>query len=108
MTAVQSGRRRGGTMQLVIRRSQADVKGMMGGHKGVQFNLFYRLVLTSDEASLVQRYKLDSYILSRNGAGSVETVHNLVNGVTQSVQSVEVLLANEQVAKRACDQFYSL
>lgn len=42
-------------MKLVINRSQQDIKGMLGGHKGVSFTLSYSLVLTSEEAELVQR-----------------------------------------------------
>lgn len=95
-------------MQLVIRRSQADMKGVFGGHKGVQFNLYYRLQLTPKEAELVERYKLDSHVLSQSGSGMIETVGAVMRGVNQSVQSVDVLLANEAVAKRACDSFYKL
>ena len=40
-------------MKLVIQRSQQDVKGMLGGHKGVSFTLSYRLVLTGEEEELV-------------------------------------------------------
>ena len=50
-------------MQLVIRRSQADVKEVFGGHKGVQFSLYYRLVLTPEEDALVQRYQLNIHAL---------------------------------------------
>jgi len=95
-------------MQLVIRRTQADMKGVFGGHKGVQFNLHYRLVLTQEEAALVQKYRLDMHILSKSGSGLVETVGDAVRGVNQSVQSVDVLLSNEATAKRACDSFYKL
>jgi predicted YcjX-like family ATPase len=95
-------------VQLVIRRSQADVKGAFGGHKGVSFNLFYRLVLTPEETAVVQRYKLDAHVLSKSGNALPETVGAAVRGVSQTVQSVEVLLNNEDVAKRACDSFYKL
>jgi hypothetical protein len=95
-------------MQLVIRRTQADAKGVFGGHKGVNFNLFYRLVLTPEETSVVQRYKLDMHVLSRSGAGTTETVGEAIRGVNQTVQSVDVLLNNEDIAKRACDSFYKL
>ena len=95
-------------MQLVIRRTQADVKGMFGGNKGVNFNLFYRLVLTPDETSVVQRYRLDMHVLSRSGNGLPETVGDVIHGVNQTVQSVDVLLNNEEIAKRACDSFYKL
>jgi len=95
-------------MQLVIRRSQADMKGAFGGHKGVQFNLYYRLVLTPEETTLVERYKLDTHVLSRNGAGVPETVGQVLRGVNQSVGSVDILLSNEATAKSACDAFYKL
>jgi hypothetical protein len=95
-------------MQLVIRRSQADAKGVFGGHKGVNFNLFYRIVLTPEETGVVQRYKLDMHVLSRSGNGMQETVADALRGVNQTVQSVDVLLNNEEIAKRACDSFYKL
>lgn len=95
-------------MELVIRRAQADVKGVFGGHKGVSFNLYYRLVLTQEEAALVQRYRLDTHVLSKVGSGYMETVADVIRGVNQSVQSVDILLSNEATAKRACDAFYKL
>ncbi len=95
-------------MQLVIRRTQADMKGVFGGHKGVQFNLYYRLVLTPEEAALVEKYKLDAHVLSKSGSGLPETVADAIRGINQSIQSVDVLLRNEEVAKRACDSFYNL
>jgi hypothetical protein len=95
-------------MKLVIKRSQADMKGVFGGHKGVQFNLFYQLVFTPEEAQIVERYKLGFHTLSTRGNGLAETVNDAVRGVNQSVPSVEVLLQNENVAKRACDSFYTL
>ena len=95
-------------MELVIRRTQADMKGVFGGHKGVAFNFYYRLVLTPEESALVQKYRLDMHVLSRSGSGVAETVSDVIRGVNQSVQSVDVLLGNEATAKRACDAFYKL
>jgi hypothetical protein len=95
-------------MQLVIRRGQVDAKGVFGGHKGVNFNLFYRLVLSPEETAVVQRYKLDMHVLSRSGSGLPETVGDAMRGVNQTVQSVDVLLNNEKIAKTACDSFYKL
>jgi hypothetical protein len=37
-------------MRLIINRSQADVKGMLGGHKGVSFTLSYRLELRAHDS----------------------------------------------------------
>lgn len=42
-------------MRLIINRSQQDVKGMLGGHKGVSFTICSRLELTKEEADLVSR-----------------------------------------------------
>lgn len=95
-------------MELVIRRTQADMKGVFGGHKGVAFNLYYRLLLTPEEAALVQKYRLDAHVLSKSGSGLPETVADVIRGVNQSVQSVDILLGNEATAKRACDAFYKL
>lgn len=95
-------------MQLVIRRTQADAKGVFGGHRGVNFNLFYRLVLSPEETVVVQRYKLDLHVLSRSGNGTQETVADALRGINQTLQSVDVLLNNEKIAKQACDSFYRL
>jgi hypothetical protein len=95
-------------MQLVIKRTQADMKGMFGGNKGVQFNLHYKLSLAPEEASVVERYKLGLHVLSTSGSGLPETVNDVLRGVNQSVQSVPVLLRNEEVIKRACNSFYTL
>jgi hypothetical protein len=99
-------------LQLVINRSQQDVKGMMGGHKGVQFTLSYKLVLTADEAALVQRYKLGEYALSwRTIQGNRvpdDTISNMVQGRTQTLTDVTTLLNNEEIVTNACDQLPGL
>lgn len=94
-------------MHLVINRSQADQKGMFGGHKGVQFSLYYRLVLTAEEQALVDRYRLADHILTRSQT-KIDTVRDALQGVTEAVGSVEILLNNERVVKRACNSFYRL
>jgi len=63
------------------------MKGVFGGHKGVAFNLHYRLVFTPEEAAIVQRYRLDTHVLSKNGSGLVETAADAIRGVSQTVQS---------------------
>lgn len=94
-------------MQLVISRGQADQRGMFGGHKGVQFSLYYRLELTAEEHALVDRYRLVDHVLTRSQA-KIDTVRDAMQGVTEIVGSVEILLNNEKVVKRACDSFYRL
>jgi type II secretory pathway component PulJ len=98
---------KGHDMHLVIKRNQADMKGVFGGHKGVQFSLYYRLVLTPEEEQLVSRYRLDNHVLTRS-AVKVDTVRQATQGIQESMESVDVLLNNEDVIKSACDQFCKL
>jgi hypothetical protein len=95
-------------VKLIINRSQQDMKGMLGGHKGVQFTLKYRLVLTNDEAELVQRYKLEFYPLTvRQVQGTTvpgSTIGDLVRGQSNVVSDVTELIRRENVIKNACDE----
>lgn len=94
-------------MHLVIKRNQADMKGVFGGHKGVQFSLYCRLVLTPEEMQLVTRYRLEHHTLTRSQT-HITSVQELLEGKTQTLESVEVLLHNERVIKEACDDFCTL
>lgn len=91
-------------MELVIQRNQADVKGLMGGHKGVSFSLSYRLRTTPGEDTIIQRYRLGAHVIARSQA-SITTVDNMRAGVTETLPSVEILLRNEEVIKQACQDF---
>lgn len=105
-------RRRVRSMKLVIRRNQADIKGVLGGHKGVNFTLHYRLVLTEDERSLVDRYKLGTHVLTyRNFQGNEVPGHRVaevVGGVIEQLPSVDILIGNEKVIRDACESFNAL
>ena len=94
-------------MKLIINRSQAAMKGMLGGHKGVQFTLSYRLELTADERDLVQQYKLEYYPVTWQTSNGVrmpdDTISNMLDGRTQTLTDVTTLIANERVVKDACD-----
>jgi hypothetical protein len=94
-------------MKLVIKRSQQDVKGMLGGHKGVSFTLSYRLVLTPEEEALVAKYKLEGHPLTWTTSQGVkspdDTIANMVVGRTQTVSNVTTLVRNENIVKDACD-----
>jgi hypothetical protein len=90
-------------MRLRITRSQADRKGMLGGHKGVSFTLGTRVEFTQEEQNLLEHYKMWSYQLFTRGQLPI-TVRDLAQGDTQTVDNVEVLLRNEDVVKQALDQ----
>ena len=94
-------------MRLIINRSQQDKKGMLGGHKGVEFTLSYRLELTDEESQLVQHYRLENYAVTTKKSDGVsmpdDTISNMVAGRTQTVSDVGTLLHNEDIVKSACD-----
>jgi hypothetical protein len=99
-------------MRLVISRKQQDVKGMLGGHKGVSFTLAYRLELTAEEKELVARYKLGEYPVTWRtfqGAQSPDdTIENMQAGRSQTLSDVTTLLRNETIVKDACDSLPTL
>ncbi len=95
-------------MKLIINRSQTEKKGMLGGHKGVEFTLSYRLELTADEQALVDKYKLDFYPLTWTATPTGErkaddTIFTMVQGRSQTLTDVTTLLKNEEIVKNACD-----
>jgi hypothetical protein len=92
-------------MRLHIWRNQADQRGVFGGHKGVQFSLRCRLTLTEHERQLVERYKLGSHVLTRNGAGVPLTVNQIIDSHVEQMPTVELLVNNEKVIKEACQGF---
>ncbi|MGH9089831.1 MAG: hypothetical protein ACRDZR_00380 [Acidimicrobiales bacterium] len=99
-------------MKLVIKRDQQAQKGMLGGHKGVNFTLSYRLQLSDDELQLVQQYKLEDYPLTyRTFQGNRipdDTVRNMCEGRSQTVSDVTTLVRNEEIVKDACDSLPGL
>jgi hypothetical protein len=99
-------------MRLVISRNQQAMKGMLGGHKGVQFTLAYRLELTSEETELVRTYKLEEYPLTfrsfQGQQAADDTVANMVGGRSQTLTDVTTLIRNETIIKDACDQLPQL
>lgn len=94
-------------MRLIINRRQDDVTGLFGGHKGVSFTLSYRLELTSAEADLVSRYRLENYPVTYQNVGNVQapddTIANMLIGRQQKLPDVVTLIKNENVVKSACD-----
>lgn len=79
----------------------------MGGHKGVDFTLAYRLELSPEESELVGRYKLGGYVLTRHTVQGQEiaddTIASMLTGRTQTLSDAITLLRNEEIVKQACD-----
>lgn len=92
-------------MRLIIERSQADKKGILGGHKGVAFTLLTHVEFDERERQLLDHYKMWEYSLFTRGSGQLPvTIRNLTDGDLQTVDNVEVLLNNENIVKRSLDQ----
>ena len=100
-------------MKLYIKREQFADTGLFGGHKGMKFQLFYRLEVTPEEKALVSKYKFEAYPLTQirdnEGKQITEiTVGSLMNGGEVIVKDITVLLNNEKILKDACENFKTL
>lgn len=97
-------------MKLIIKRDQKAKTGIFGGHKGMSFVLSCRVELTPDERELIAKYKAEyhplTFITDRDGKEIPKwTVSNLLQGITEEMQDITVLLNNEDVIKNACKDF---
>ena len=96
-------------MKLVIRRNQADVKGLFGGHKGVRFSLFGQVGVTDAERALIERYKVGEYTLadyelrlSKETITFHVSINDLMNGKSVETDSISTLLELEGKLKEGC------
>lgn len=95
-------------MKLALRRSQADVKGMFGGHKGVNFELYARGIFTPEEERLIQRYGMDGLRLhewvvdKKNETTRDITVRVLRSGTTITLANLGELMEAEEQIKQGC------
>lgn len=103
-------------MKLTIKRDQADVKGIFGGHKGVSFSLYAKADITDDERALIERYKVNDYILASyelpikgsESQGFNLSVDRLTRGATTETSSISALLELEEKIKSGCQNLKSL
>ena len=96
-------------MKLTIRRNQSDVKGLFGGHKGVNFSLYSKVEITPDERALVDRYKVGDWALASRtftiGKEDHEyslTVDRLLKGNTETMKDLADLQKWEEDIKESC------
>lgn len=97
-------------MRLHVLKEQKAKTGMLGGHKGMTFQLSCRVELSPQESELVARYKAEEYPLAfkTNSMGEREawlTAGMLTRGVNYDMESVTRLLYAEQEIKDACAGF---
>jgi len=96
-------------MRLIIKRNQADVKGLLGGHKGVRFALTGRCDIGEQEKSLIGRYKVGNHVLAHYALKGKDhdftftlTVDEIVAGKTVETQDIKTLLQLEEAMKDGC------
>ena len=100
-------------MKLKIRRDQSEVKGLLGGHKGMNFSLFCQVEISQEEQELIDKYKVKDHVLTWRKSSEGRqipglTVQDLVYGKTTVIGDVATLLNNEEVIKGACKDFKNL
>jgi hypothetical protein len=100
-------------MKLIIKRDQKQLKGLLGGNKGMLFQLSFRVELTTKEQELITRYRAENEPLTVRTTSKGEEVPgliigNLVRGVSYEVKDVGTILNNEQIVKEACESFKTL
>jgi len=85
-------------MKLIIRRNQADVKGLFGGHKGVRFSLYAQVQISDEEKALIN-YKVGDYILAEYELPFREkkvrfhwSVNDLIKGKQEETDDIGTLL----------------
>jgi hypothetical protein len=96
-------------MKLTLRRNQADVKGLFGGHKGVMFSLFAKADITAQEQALIDRYKVGEWVLAsrevmigKDKTDITLSVDRLVKGNTATMASLSDLQKWEEDMKESC------
>jgi len=103
-------------MKLTIRRNQADVKGVFGGHKGVSFSLSGRCEVTDAEKALIAKYKVGEYVLAKYAidtgrSDSLQftiTVDGIIQGKSVEMKDIETLLGVEEQMKSGCKNLKTL
>ncbi len=103
-------------MKLTIKRNQADVKGLFGGHKGVNFSLYGRCDITNEEKALIAKYKVGEYSLASyqrevRGKEPINfqiTVDGIIRGETVQTDDINTLLELEEAMKKGCGNMKNL
>jgi len=98
-------------MRLRIRKDQKDMKGLLGGHRGVMFTLTARAEISADEQSLIDRYKVGYYTLAtytKRGEEFRVSVEGLLRGISTEAEDIGSLLDLESTIKSGCENLKSL
>lgn len=96
-------------MKLEIWRDQSDVKGMLGGHKGVSFKLVTRVQVSPAEAALIAKYKVGDDILvtyelpgqNRDVTFTI-SISQLMAGYTVNTRDIATMIELEENIRSRC------
>jgi len=101
-------------MKLYIKRGQNEQKGLLGGSKGIFLYLSWRIDLTPEEKTLIEKYKEEIYLFAFTRGktkghdpevpNSKDMISNLTKGYTES-GDVTTLLNDEKTIKEGCSDF---
>lgn len=102
-------------MNLEIWRDQKDVKGLLGGHKGVNFTLVAKVQVSDEEKELIERYKVGDEILAAYRLPGTPdpnfeftiTVRELLSGHTVNMRNISSMIRLEEEIKDACSNLKS-
>ena len=99
-------------MKLIIKKDQADEKGIFGGHKGIIFSLYAKADISSEEIKLIQKYKVGEYVLTTYKVNSDitldVTVDQLTHGFKTTTKKISMLLELENNIKQGCKNLKDL
>lgn len=98
-------------MKLTVKRDQKDMKGMLGGHKGVKFILSAKAQLSEQERALIARYKVEDYQLAAyqiKNTPFLVSVNGLARGIEAETESITTLLELEDTIKQGCENLKTL
>ena len=89
-------------MQLIMKKNQKDIKGMLGGQKAVTFIIEARVKLEDDESALCKKYfpqneVISTWVRPSDQAKTEVTIGKLLNGYTYSCTRLDDILSAREV-----------
>lgn len=94
-------------MKLIIRRSQAEEKGVFGKHKGMKFVLSCRVELTPEEQDLITKYNLEDPKYSSVFPAVIKHTKES-NEDKYEMEDITFLVGIEDKIKEDCENFKNL
>ena len=95
-------------MKLQVNRKQVESTGIFGGAKGYSFEVSMKLEVSSDEAALIDKYKvMDWAILWKEEQGTEVpelTVRGIIGGFSFLHSAVSEVIKKEGAVKDACEE----